>query len=77
MAQMLSAASFHTMCSKHSVARRLPTVKLAYITPHQDRRHNKPHTCMQEYKTQCPITMCGNGQYSNSRYRSVPEAKTC
>ena len=53
------------------------TVKLAYITPHQDRRHNKPHTCMQEYNTQSPIILYGNGQYSNSKYQSVPEARTC
>ena len=38
-----------------------------FWTSHQDTRGNKPHMCLQECRTQCPIFCDRNGQHSNPR----------
>ena len=40
---------------------------IIFWTSHQDTRGNKPHMCLQECRTQCPIFRDRNGQHSNPR----------
>ena len=49
---------------------------IIFWTSHQDTRDNKPHMCLQECTTQCPIFCDRNGQHSNPRCSGMPETRT-